>query len=223
MSYDLTILTATIGRKSLERLIDSIDSQTWNGNYLHLLLWDEFRIDDECIPEYYNNKNRRSIVRFSGGLRFGASPASAVYSMGIMAASTPWVTMADDDVWWEKNHLEKLFLALNTEGNWASTLRMIWTPDGLKKIGVDRFESVGDDIERNVPYEMCDSNTMIFKRELGVYASPPFRETLEYNGDRILYNYFKLYGGERKRTGLTTINQCCPVHLEEFFRLNCTN
>jgi len=220
MKADLTILTATIGRPNLNRLIESIDSQTWCGKFLHILLWDDYRLENSLTPEHFNSEKRYNIITRSGGKNPGASPAGRVYGLGIMSAYTPWITMADDDVWWEPNHLEQLFIALENK-KWASTLRTVWSPTNLNCIGVDRFESVGDDPTKRVDYEMCDSNTMIFKRELGVYASPAFRETLQYDGDRLLYSFFKQHGGQRGRTGTPTINQYCPNHLERFFWNNC--
>jgi hypothetical protein len=89
-------------------------------------------------------------------------------------------------------------------------------------LGVDRFESVGDDPERRVSYEMCDNNCMMFRRPFGVTAAPLYRETRQYNDDRLMYSFLKQHAGPRGRTGTPTINQVCPERLEEFFHANCS-
>jgi len=75
-----------------------------------------------------------------------------------MAAMTPWVTFADDDVRWEEGHLAAVIKAL-ARVNWASTLRTVWSPAG-ERLGVDRFESVGDD-----PHHTCTERLVTFFRD----------------------------------------------------------
>jgi hypothetical protein len=136
-----------------------------------------------------------------------------------MAARTPWVTFADDDVRWESGHVEALLKAA-TDRRWAATLRNIWSPSGAY-LGVDRFESVGDDPGRRVPYEMFDNNCMMFQRELGSNAAVLYRETRQYNDDRLMYQFLKKFGGSPGRTGRATVHHTCPERLVEFFRCNC--
>ncbi len=89
-------------------------------------------------------------------------------------------------------------------------------------MGVDRFESVGDNPSRRVPYEMCDNSCMIFRREFGVHAAILYRETKEYNDDRLMYQFLKQPAGLRGQTGKATIHQTCPVKLVGFFKKNCS-
>ena len=142
-------------------------------------------------------------------------------AIGLMAACTDYVTFADDDVWWEPDHLETLVGCLAGGLAWGSALRTIWTPDG-RRLGVDRFESVGDDAGRTVPYEMCDNNVMICRRELGVQAAALYRETTEYNDDRLMYRFLKECAGPRGRSLKATVNHICPDFLVQFFEENCT-
>ena len=137
-------------------------------------------------------------------------------AVGLMAATTSWITFADDDVRWESDHLTALFSALANK-RWATTLRTIWSPNG-ERLGVDRFESVGDDPGRRVPYEMCDNNCMIFSRELGTSAAVLYRETREYNDDRLMYGFLRMHGGPRGHTDTPTLHQTCPERLVDGFR-----
>ena len=217
----VTIITPTTGKNSLHSLIEMIGKQTVSDTY-HLLLWDDKREANSLNPEEFNSSKRHSIVCPPGTGRQGAAPGSMLRSIALMAAKTPWVTFADDDVWWNPEHLEKMLAVPNV--HWVTTLRKIWTNSetGLSYLGVDRFESVGDDHTRNVPYEMCDGNTMMFKRELGVAAAHMFRETTEYNDDRLMYAFLKKHAGPRGKTNLPTISQICPDKLTDFFRTNCS-
>jgi hypothetical protein len=216
----ITVLTPTTGKTSLNKLIESIDTQTTTSNIFHILLWDNKREPNSPDPASFNSTSRFSIVCPDGSGRNGAAPGSMLRSIGLMAARTQWVTLADDDVWWEPNHIELLEKELVGK-HWSSTLRKIWSPS-MEKLGIDRFESVGNDISRRVPYEMCDGNTMIFQRELGVQAAMLYRETVDYNDDRLMYAFLKANAGTRGSTGIATINHICPEKLIEFFRTNCS-
>jgi hypothetical protein len=216
----VTIITPTTGRLSLANLIDSIDRQKQSDAVFHLLLWDQMRATARA-PESYNGPHRRSVVLPDGLGRNGDAPGSPLRAIGLMIANTPWVTFADDDVRWDEFHLKTMLEALRGAG-WASTLRTVWSPSG-ERLGVDRFESVGDDAGRRVPYEFCDNNCMIFRRELGAEAAVLYRETRNYNDDRLMYVFLKTKAGPRARTNTPTIHHICPPHLVEFFRGNCSN
>jgi hypothetical protein len=214
----ITVITPTTGKESLNRLIESVDLQG-KDRVFHLLLWDNKR-DSSVNPESFNGVNRHSLVAPNGSGRNNDAPGSILRAVGLMLARTPWVTFADDDVWWECNHLDEIEPLMHSH-NWLSVLRRIYKPPNGELIGIDRFESVGDDVCRKVPYEMCDGNTMIFKREFGVGAAYLFRETTEYNDDRLLYAFLKQYAGPRGKTNQASVNQICPDKLINFFQNYC--
>jgi len=214
-----TLITPTTGKRELALLVRSVERQT-AGPVLHILLWDDVRDPDALRPQDYDGEHRLSLVLPPGMGKNGNAPGSALRAVGLMAASTPWVLFADDDVRWEDDHLERLVAAAAGRG-WAATLRRIWSPAG-ESLGVDRFESVGDDAGRRVPYEMFDGNCMMFKRELGVAAAALYRETREYNDDRLMYSFLRSNAGPPGRTGRVTINHICPPRLVDFFRQNCS-
>ena len=129
----------------------------------------------------------------------------------------------DDDVWCEKNHLSSLLQAIDRK-EWAFCKRKVWknTENGLSYIGIDDFESVGDSPSRKVPYEMVDNSTMIFSRRFGTSAAVLYRETTEYNDDRLMYAFLKKHAGEPGKTEMATVNQVCPQKLEAMFEQLCT-
>jgi len=96
-------------------------------------------------------------------------------AVALMAANTTWVTFADDDVVWRPTHAESMLKTVNGH-HWAASLRHIYAPGSGTRfeeqgrgdyLGIDRFESVGDDPNRRVPYEMIDNNCMVFNRIKG--------------------------------------------------------
>lgn len=192
-------------------------------------MWDEKRQDKYLYPDpltltvkdplSLKSDNRYSVVIpcfFVQGRAYGSSARS----VGLMLATTPYVTFADSDVWWEKDHLETLLASVKGK-EWAYCKRKIWK-SSTDYIGIDNFESVGDSSTRKVPYEMVDNNCMIFSRRFGTSGAVLYRERNgEYNDDRLFYKFLKQYAGEPGKTGMATVNQICPVRLQEFFMRNC--
>jgi len=219
----VTIITPTTGKKSLNRLIDSLKEQT--VDFVHILLWDDKR------EGYYKDKSHKKLNDITGitGIRYsieipgsfvqGGAAGSALRAIGLMAANTPYVTFADDDVWYEPNHLESLLGAIEGK-QWAYSRRRVWASEN-DCIGIDNFESVGDDPSRKVPYEMADNNTMIFTRRFGTSGAVVYRETKEYNDDRLMYAFLKKHAGEPGKIKEATVNQICPKKLEGMFREYC--
>lgn len=219
--FKLTVITPTVGRKGLKKLIDSINNQEGGRDEIyHIILWDDTIKGELTDPSIFNSDNTFSI-QIPGSL--GNPYGSHLRAVGLMMAETPWVTLADDDVWWEADHYNhiKEFMD-NPEVAWGGVRRNIWNPFTGNRIGVDNFESVGDSKDRRVPYEMLDGNTMFFKREYGSYAAPLYRETWDYNDDRQMYAYLKDSGDGYVLSPKATVNQVCPEKLVGMFESNCT-
>lgn len=224
----ITIITPTTGKDSLNRLIESLRKQVVNFN--HILLWDDKRegefsklSNSPKVPSDIVNCNlsngMRYCIEIPGSFVQGGATGSALRAIGLMAANTPYVTFADDDVWYEPNHLETLLGAVQGK-QWAYGRRRVWANKN-DCIGVDNFESVGDNLSRKTPYEMADNNTMIFTRRFGTSGAVVYRETKEYNDDRLMYAFLKKHAGEPGRITEATVNQICPERLESMFREYC--
>jgi len=223
----ITIITPTTGSDGLERLFESLERQT--VKWTHILLWDNKREGKYLYPDAktlkvaslhdINGENRYSIVIPDDAVQ-GPACGSALRAIGLMAANTPYVTFADSDVYYEDNHLETMLEAVKDK-EWAYCKRRIWESEN-DCIGIDDFESVGDSLNRKVPYEMVDNNCMIFSRRFGSSGAVLYRETKEYNDDRLFYHFLKDHAGEPGKTELATVNQICPPRLEGMFRQYCT-
>jgi len=59
-----------------------------------------------------------------------------------------------------------------------------------------------------------------FRRELATAAAVLYRETRDYNDDRLMYAFLKAKAGPRGRTNSATIHHTFPERLTEFFRAN---
>ena len=225
----ITVITPTTGSKSLNRLMESMNRQS--VPWVHILLWDDKR-EGDClhadlsrIPinnlHEITGAKKQNCIRYSivipGSMIQGLACGSALRSVGLMAANTPYVTFADTDVWYDDNHLELLLKAIGNK-EWAYTVRRIWD-NKLKCIGEDRFESVGDDSK--LTYKLVDNSSLLVGRKFGASAACLYRETKEYNDDRLMFAFLKQYAGEPGKTNVATVNQICPQRLEKMFRQYC--
>jgi len=228
----VTVITPTTGKESLYDLIQSLHKQT--VPHVHLMLWDNKREGDYLYPNANGQVCKPEALNDEGDIRTGQSivipdsmvqghaAGSALRAVGLMIARTKYVTFADDDIWFDESHLETMVNALEkTNNQWVYCKRRIWTSDG-EELGIDEFESVGDSPNRKVPYEMVDNNSMMFARRFGTSGACLYRETSEYNDDRLMYAFLKQYAGPPVVISNATVNQVCPNRLEQFFRSNCT-
>jgi len=242
MVAKVTVITPTTGKDSLFMLIDSIREQrNCNDEPIdihHIMLWDDKREGSFIWPDYLKNEVRKpeelqveeehyrsTCLVLPSGLCNRSAPGSALRSIGLMTAQTELVTFADDDIIWEKNHLSTLTSVIDASGsNWGYCMRNIWTrreDDQYEFVCLDDFESVGD--ESKLSYQMVDNNCMIFKRRYGTSAACLYRETKEYNDDRLMYQFLTKHAGAPAKTRQATVNQVCPDRLVEFFRTNGSN
>jgi hypothetical protein len=222
----VSIITPTTGKDGLFKLIESLDKQ--NVDYIHILLWDSKREGKFLYPDPntfkvmnpydLNSHNRYSIV-IPGGFVQGVAAGSALRAIGLNAANTNYVTFADDDVWYEDNHLKDLLGAIKDK-QWAYCKRKVWA-NNTDYIGIDDFESVGNSPSKKVPYEMVDNNSMIFTQVYGTNGAVLYRNTKDYNDDRLFYAFLKQHAGEPGITNKATVNQICPKKLEQMFRQYC--
>lgn len=215
----ITIITPTTGKQeSLSRLIESINIQ--DVSWSHILLWDDKR--DSDIKPHSIISPRPDCTRYSivipGSFILGSAAGSALRAVGMIAANTPYVTFADSDVWYEKDHLKLLLHAIKDK-EWSYTVRRIWANEE-EYLGEDRFESIGDDSK--LSYKLVDNSSLLVTRKFASSAACLYRETEEYNDDRLMFAFLKKYAGNPGKTNVATVNQICPTRLEPMFRKYCT-
>jgi len=224
----ISIITPTTGAPSLLKLLESLYAQ--DIDFEHIVLWDDKMWGDENgwedTVDYMDIRDglpweeKSYNIRIPGKMVQGLAAGSALRSIGLMAATGKYVTFADSDVWHEPNHLQNL-LDIVKDKQWGFCRRKIWN-DKEECLGVDNFESVGNSAERKVPYVLVDNNTMIFERRFGVSGASLYRETQDYNDDRLMTEFLYEYAGEPGMSTEPTVNQVCPDRLESMFREYCT-
>lgn len=226
MDYPITVITPAIGTEKIFRLLESMEEQS--VSCVHIVLWDKKRADgfedpSVALKRFSNGKHLRYHIQIPGTFVKGTAFGSSLRSIGLMAADTEYVTFADEDVWYKDNHLEKMISQVDGS-NWGYCKRQIYKQENngsLTWLGVDNFESVGDSPSRKVPYEMVDNNVMIFKRRYGTSAAVLYRETEEYNDDRLMYSFLKKHAGMPFVLNEANVCQICPSRLEKMFETYC--
>lgn len=211
---EVTVITPTTGKKSLTRLVESIKRQ--KVPVYHFLLWDKNR-DGEFVKSSEEKNYICDSISLNWNVITKQSPGSALRAIGLVAAQTEFVTFADDDIFWDENHLCSMLETIK-EKNWVFCKRKIFFNDEF--LGIDEFESVGE--RAKTPYKMVDNNCMMFRRIYGSNAAIFYRETKQYNDDRLMYSFLRKNAGEPGETDQATINQTCPARLVDFFKNNCT-
>jgi len=229
----LTVITPTTGKDSLENAILSLKNQKSSIPIRHIILWDNKREGKYLFPDETGkakdpmslncsegNYTANSIIMNESFVQ-GTAAGSALRAVGLMAANADFVTFMDDDVMWDSNHVDSIMRSIKGH-HWGFCKRRIWTSNGetYECLGVDEFESVGEDAK--TPYKMVDNNCMFFERRWGVSAACLYRNTKEYNDDRLMYEFLMKHAGTPVKTHEVTINQVCPDKLIKHFRDNCT-
>ena len=230
----ITVITPTTGKDSLLNAIASLKNQSSAVPIKHLLLWDNKREDDFLFPLTGGTSSRMpqeleceegayscNCIVINDNFIQGRAAGSALRAVGLMAVNTKYVTFMDDDIMWDSTHLDSIMEAIKDK-EWAYSKRRIWvqTDNGYESLGIDEFESVGE--AATTPYKMVDNNSMVFKKKYGFSAACLYRNTTEYNDDRLMYNFLKKYACSPGITNQATVNQVCPERLTQFFRNNCT-
>ena len=108
----ISVITPTTGKPGLDRLRESLHRQS--VPYVHLLIWDAVRDAAARDPLSYRDEVTHSIC-LPGKLVSGVAAGSALRAVALMAANTPYVTFADDDVWFDENHFALLMEAIKTK------------------------------------------------------------------------------------------------------------
>ena len=231
--YDLTVITPTTGRNSLYFLIDSLKRQQVAIN--HIILWDNKHVGKFLYPDpitllvgkptdldYDSTLYKANNVLLKENMSSEGGAVSPLRAIGLLMATTEFVTFADDDVIWEPEHAKSMIDSIGDK-KWVFCKRKMWAKSddsNYEYLGVDEFESMGD--EAKTSYKSVDNNCMMFRRRFGTSAACMYREATEYNDNKLMYDFLMKYAKEPAKTNVATINQVCPDRLINFFRENCT-
>lgn len=180
MSDSVTVITATIGKPTLRRAVESVLSQT-HDNVRHLVVIDgddDYYCDasDVLYGKQGTNtdwlKHRVDTVILPHNTGANGYRCFRIYGAMPFMVNTDWVCFLDDDNWFEPDHIANCIEACKAGPlDWCFTLRNIWHEGKL--IGPDHCESVGlwptwyDTNQRHI-----DTNCLFMRREMAVAIGP---------------------------------------------------
>jgi glycosyltransferase involved in cell wall biosynthesis len=222
--YEITVVTPTIGRQSLLRLVKTLALQ--DIRLIHIILWDNHRCensltpDDKVLASYANdnyvqynyviNHPVYDIVRKDNYLR----------TLGIMMSGTKYITQIDDDCWIEPDWLLRSVSEIKRlDLDYIFCIRCLWE-DEERILGIDNYESIG--IKNRFGYHLMETNSIVFTSKMALTVSNVTKIYDQYGHDRFLAEeLFSNYNGNiDARVGL---HQIVPDFLIEFHKSNITH
>lgn len=218
MSFPVfTIITPTMGNRSLLKLKESLRAET--TPFIHLVLWDSRRAENALTPmeiedartfsyvlrhPYFEMPNQRNDVHLR--------------ALGIQMTNTPFITWKDDDVTVEPNHLAKI-LAYMTRAKLDYTFckRRMYEPSG-EIIGIDEFESTGELNE--LGYTLIDNSSLYVRLETARKLSINFLNHETYGDDRYTKGFLDSIKARGSRFQEVLVNHTAKPLLVDFFKRN---
>jgi glycosyltransferase involved in cell wall biosynthesis len=189
----IAIVTASTGRKELQKTIDSVINQTYKCT--HYIFFDGVA----CPPDIQLHQNSYPIelpVKTGlNGVMNGAICAASAYLI-----EEEYICWLDDDNWFEENHIESLVKAIGNN-DYAYSLRKLINHDG-SFWDYDNFESIGHH------GNFIDLNCYLMKKTLATKIAPLwFNTTGELMiGDRFIFHELKQNNISWAATGEYTVN-----------------
>lgn len=224
--FDAAVVVQTVLRPSLERAIESIYQQRFDGRIQILVGVDKHRGDRKLLdrlitrcprnmhvtvfdPGYSTSARHGSVYSnfFGGGLR-----AILAY-----AANSRYVAYLDDDDWYKEDHIASLREALEGR-SWAFSLRWFVSPYDLEAICIDTWENVGPGkgifLERFGGFA-CPSSLMLDKLRCH-FVLPHWCNALGPGGDgedRVMFDALMHGFPEWRSSDEATV--CCIIKPED--------
>lgn len=213
-----TIVTPTMGRKSLLNLKETLREET--VPYVHLVMMDSKK-DENALSAEEIEDERTFVYDIRHPLYPMPNARMDVYlrAVGILMARTKYIRCCDDDVWPEAGHLSRVTPFMdNNSLDFAWCLRKMYTRD-KEVIGIDRFEAIGE--KNKFGYNLLDNSSLFYNQKAALILAQVFLMNPVYGDDRLtwapLHQYFK---GAFLNEVLT--NHMAQPHLTDFFRQHCT-
>ena len=218
MENTWTIVTPTVGRRSVLRLKEILKEET--VPYVHFIMMDSKRDEDALTPEELED-DKTFVYDIRHPLYPQPNARMDVYlrGVGITMARTQYIRCCDDDAWPEAGHLSRVteFMQKNNlDYTWC--LRRMYDREG-NKLGIDSFEAIG--VKNKFGYNLLDNSSLFYNRRAALILSQVFLTNPIYGDDRLTWEPLnKFCKGDFLPEILT--NHSAQPHLTEFFKQNCT-
>jgi hypothetical protein len=221
-----TIITPTVGNINLLKLKQVLKQE--KTNYIHIILWDNFRkpmeyiengqiqsinvkdLEDECtycyefMHPYFQYGNQRNDVWLRG--------------VGATLTNTPYITYFDDDTWPERDHLSHTITYMHKHNlDYTYVIRRMWE-NPTKMIGPDNFEAIGE--INKFGYRLIDNSSLYLKLDTARILVNMFLNNQIYGDDRLTYEYLTNHKRKGKRLDKILVNHIAKEHLIPFFKSN---
>lgn len=187
MSNSVCVVTATTGKPTLRRAIESVREQTYR-NILHFIVIDgpEFVAEAErelCSVERFD-PIMLDILTLPQNTGANGYVCHRIYAVAPFLVNQDFVCYLDDDNWLEPEHIENCVEACKSGPlDWCFTMRNIWHED--KFLCVDECESVGLWPTWHDPRaHHIDTNCYFFRREVAC-GLPMFWNRPQSTGNQI--------------------------------------
>jgi hypothetical protein len=173
--YLVSVITATTGRSTLKRAIDSVQAQTY-PHIEHVIVIDGpggaggFQ---QMLPRDTSHDIHVISLPFNTGA--GGYLGHRIYGACLYLVNGRYVAFLDEDNWFEPHHVASLMQLIESKGlEWSYSLRNIMDRDG-HLITQDDCQSLGPwptwyDASTN----LVDMNCYLVRRDLAIRASPTF-------------------------------------------------
>jgi hypothetical protein len=224
MTFEITVITPTIGRRSIYKLASSLRNQ--NVKIIHIILWDSKRCNDNIEPydkelellttpnysiyHYVISHPIYNILRIDNYMRI----------VGLSMTTTEYVTQLGDDCWVEPDWLERGINYIKKGNNidYIFCRRYIWENENTK-MGVDDYESIGK--TNKFGYNLMENDSIIYTKRLILPVINVLNKNNHYYSDReITKELLKQYNGlSDTECGL---NQISPDFLIQFHKTHIT-
>lgn len=215
----ITIITPTLGRKTLIDLKDSLRHE--NIPYVHFIMFDNNRCDNSLSPNELEDENTYcyEIKHPLYPPKNHARMDVLLRAYGALMARTPYVCFKDDDTWVEPNHLESVLnFMTNEELDFCYCIRRMWTREG-EKLGIDNFEATGE--LNQFGYTLIDNSSIYLNTAASRIIANVFLDNPIYGDDRLTHIPLKQHF-RGKRLNSVLVNHRSQPELENFFRNNCS-
>lgn len=218
--FDITVITPTLGRRSILRLLDSLQKQ--NVKILHLVMWDQKRCEDgillnDPIFEKYHSENYKSYHYVISHPVYGISRVdNYLRSLGIVMATTNYITQIDDDCWLEEGWLSRAIqLIKEKEINYIFCQRNLWENEEIF-LGIDNYESIG--VKNKFGYHLMETNSIVFTKKIAFVIHKITYENNIYGHDRKIAEYLIENEKGIHDNQTSGLNQIVPYFLLEFHK-----
>lgn len=197
----VAVVTPTIGSKTLQQCVDSIEDQTY-GNVVHYIFTDGKEYENKIWHQLEDAKKVKTI-RLEENVGKGWY-GHRVYAACSFLINADVICYLDEDNWLEPDHIEKMVSKIDLGFDWVYSLRKIHDKDG-NYICNDDCESLGKwPVYFNPNVYHIDTSSFAVKKEVAIRVGHAWYG--QWGADRQFFTALKTYYPNFECTNAYTLN-----------------